>query len=117
MAILSNVGAPPIDLAAFSLDTTILDIAARIAVTAMSIHNTAGANRIVEIYVSPDTTSASGKRIALYDIVADASIDVGELIGQGIVETDAVIAVQQTAAAVAGDLNCTVTHILYTEGS
>ena len=84
MAIKSNVGVPLVSIAA--TDTTVLNPAApveRIAVTASSLHNTNAASRTVTIWESPNLTSASGNRIAVYSIGPNESADIEEIIGQG----------------------------------
>lgn len=65
----------------------------RIAITAFSIHNTTAVSVTVDIYESPDLTSASGKRVAQYAVGANASVDVAEVIGQGYVVGENIIAV------------------------
>lgn len=62
-----------------------LDDTERYAIQAMSIHNTTTATvQNVEVYISPDLTSASGVRVANYSIAGGLSRDVNELIGQGV---------------------------------
>ncbi len=65
-------------------DTTISNpLVNRIAITAFSVHNTTAGSITIDVYESPDTTSAAGKRIAQYAVGANASVDVVEVIGQG----------------------------------
>lgn len=84
MAIKSNVGIPLVPIAV--TDTTLLNPIApveRISVTACSLHNTNGAARTVTIWVSPNLTSVSGSKVAVYSIGPNESVDVEEIIGQG----------------------------------
>ena len=86
MAIFGNIDLGVTDL--LTTDTAVIDIASipdtqRYAITGLSIHNTGLASISVEIFDSPDLTSAAGKRIAKYDVAADSSESVVELIGQG----------------------------------
>lgn len=120
MSIKSGVSSAPTDLAAASNDTTLfaeLTSPSRAAITGMSLFNNAVASRIVDIYESPDTTSAAGEKIASYNIDANASVDVVELIGQGVSSGQNIIGRQTTGGASAGDVNCKLTYTLYTAGS
>lgn len=84
MAIKSNVGIPLVSIAV--TDTTLLNPLApieRIAVTACVLHNTNAAARTVTLWESPNLTSASGNRIAVYSIGPNESADIEEIIGQG----------------------------------
>lgn len=56
----------------------------RFTIEMISIHNTTTSTiSSIQIYESPDLTSASGKRVALYSLGGGESKDVFELIGQG----------------------------------
>jgi hypothetical protein len=114
MSLKGNIGLAVADLAAVSVDTVLLDLTTRVAVTGLSIHNTLTADRLVYLYESPDATSASGKRIAAYTVAGAEAVDVNEIIGQGYESTMNIIAVQQTAGAAAGDLNAKLTYLNYT---
>jgi hypothetical protein len=116
MAIKGNIGQATLDIGAVSIDTAVINFANRVAITAASLHNTTASNRAVTLYASPDTTSASGKKIADYTLAANRSEDISEIIGQGY-EGENVIAVASTGGAVAGDLNIKVTYIQYTGDS
>lgn len=86
MAIKGNVGTGVIDIAA--ADTTVYDPSVtvqRYAVSAASIFNTTLGTLTVSVYVSPNLTSASGKKVAEYVIGSLQSADAVELIGQGFV--------------------------------
>jgi len=83
---------PPIDIIAG--DTTVLNpLVNRVAVTSFSIHNTTAGAVVVDVYESPDSTSAAGERIAQYSVGANSSIDVIECIGQGYIVGQNLIAV------------------------
>lgn len=113
MAIKSNVGIPVDDIG--TTDTTIYEPAApndRVAFTALSVYNTSGATRTVTFYESPDLTSASGTEIASYDIAADDSADIIEIIGQGYEVGENIIAVADAAGC---NFRGTITE--YTGGS
>ncbi len=119
MAIQSNLSAAPTNLNA-STDTTLVAAVtgtSRQAITAFSLFNTAAAARVIDLYESPDTTSASGKKIASYNIPANYSADVVEMIGQGLSAGQNIIGKQTTGGASAGDLNSKYSYTLYTAGS
>jgi hypothetical protein len=119
MAIQSNLSQAPIGLNA-STDTTLLASVAspsRQAVTAFSLFNTTANARAIDIYESPDTTSAAGKKIASYTLAGNSSQDVTECIGQGYSAGQNIIAKQTTGGASANDLNAKLTTTLYTAGS
>lgn len=121
MAIKSNVSVAPIDLAAASTDTTLVASVsgtARQAVTAFSIFNTTASTAlVVDIYESPNTTSASGKKIASYDIPGNSSIAVVEVIGQGLSAGQNIIGRVTTGGATLGQLNAKITTTQYNAGS
>lgn len=119
MAIKSNVSTAPIDLAAATTDTTLVaEVASpsRNAITGFSLFNTAAGARAVEIYESPDTTSAAGTLVASYTIDAGASVDVVELIGQGLSAGQNIIGLQTTGGASLADVNAKITLTQYTAG-
>ncbi len=119
MTIQSNVSSAPINLNA-STDTTLIASVvspSRQAVTGFSVFNVAAASRIIDIYESPDTTSAAGKKIASYNIPANGSADVVEMIGQGLSAGQNIIGKQTTGGASLGDLNAKITLTQYTAGS
>ena len=113
MAVKGRVGLPIIDVLA--ADTTVLQPASpntRVAVSAFSLYNDTAGNVTVDIYESPDLTSASGEKVAQYVVAANSSEDVIECIGQG-------YAINQNLIAV-GDLvgvNAKVTVTEYTGSS
>lgn len=118
MAIQSNLSTSPVDLAGSVADTTLLASVAspsRQAVTGFSLYNTAAAARVVSIYESPNTTSASGKLVATYTIAAGTSQDVVECIGQGYSAGQNIVGVMASGSA--GDVNSKITTTLYTAGS
>jgi len=110
MAIRSNIGLGV--TAILAVDTPLIVPAApldRISIGAISLHNdgVAGATITVELYISPDLTSASGDRVGIYRIPDDAQVDAVALIGQG-------LAVGENLIAVGSVLGCNV-HITETE--
>jgi len=117
MSIKGNFPQDVIDLNAASTDTTLFDSDNRAAITAMSIHNTSAGDRQVSIYISSDTTSAAGKRVALYTIASGESADINEMLGQGLSDSEQIIGVQNTGGATSGDLNCKLTFVRYTGDS
>ena len=116
MSIKGNIGQAVLDLAVFSNDTVVLDFNDRVAVSALSIHNTSAADREIFFFESPDQTSANGKRVAIHTLAGGASEDVDEIIGQGYSSAQNIIAVVQTVGAL-GDVNAKLTYIQYTGGS
>lgn len=121
MAILSNVSSAPIDLAAVSTDTTLVaevGAGSRQAITGFSIFNTTASTVLsVDIYESPDGTSAAGKKIASYAIPGNTSQDVVELIGQGISTGQNIIGRQTTSGATSGQLNAKISTTQYNANS
>jgi hypothetical protein len=116
MAIRSNISPAPIALAAASTDTTLLAavVGSRFAITGMSIFNTTASTSLtVDFYDSSNTTSASGTKIASYTLDGNSSIDVVELIGQGVLATRNIIGRVTTGGATLGDLNCKMTYTQY----
>lgn len=93
MSIRSKVGVDVVDIG--TTDTVILTVPeVRQSVSAMSLHNTTSGTSIpVEIYISPDATTAGGTRVAYYNIPGNDSYDVSELIGQGFKSTEYVVAI------------------------
>ena len=89
MAIKSNIGSNPIpvlvaDTTLYQLVTTVND---RYHVGALSMFNTSTTlTTVVEIYVSPDLTSASGNYIGRLNLGPLSSGDVNEIVGQGLTE-------------------------------
>lgn len=112
MAIRTGISPAPIALAAVSTDTTLLAAitGSRLQVTALSLYNNAASPRTVGIYDSSNTTSASGTLIATYTIDAGASVDVVEMIGQGLAATRNLIGRQTTGGALLGDVNAKITY-------
>lgn len=117
MAIYSNKTEGVQDLAASSADKVLHNQANRTAITGFSIFNESGANAAVDIYESPDNTSASGTKRATYTIADDESVDIIEFIGQGMKADIRIIAVVTTGGLVAGDLNSKITYTEYTGSS
>ncbi len=114
MAIKGNVGTGVI--AILTTDTVLLNPDAgdreRAAVSAAWIHNTSGSTIVVEIFESPDLTSASGARIDYYSINTNTSADISGIIGQGFSATGNIIAKADTVGC-----NALLTLIEYTAGS
>ena len=112
MTIKGNVDGGVIDVLAS--DTVIVEpgsLAAveRIAVSGLSLHNTAVGTVIVKLYQSPDLTSASGDRLAYYSIAPNESADITELMGQGFLTN--IIAVGDAIG-----VNAKVSYTTYTAG-
>ena len=112
MAITGNKSVAILDIG--TSDTTLITAPTeRMAVEAMVLHNETGAGVVtVEVFISPDTTSAAGTRIAKYAIAVDASVDVSELIGQGFSSSEYIIGKADVTGAV---VKSTITE--YTAGS
>lgn len=112
MAIFGNLPQNPIDVG--TSDTTIINVGGtiytRIAISALSLHNTTGASITVELYHSPDATSASGERVANVSVPANSSEDVNSLIGQAVNNTRFIVAVGDAAGC-----NALMSYTGYTE--
>lgn len=120
MAIKSNIGQNSTAVAASSTDTVLLadlGVNNRSVVTGLSIFNTTGGNIAIDLYESPDNTSASGMKIGTYTIATLASVQPVEIIGQGYASGRRLIGRVTTAAISSGDLNFKLTYTLYNAGS
>lgn len=98
-------------------DTAILSLASpveRAAVTNAVLHNDGSAAAVitVEIFISPDLTSASGQRIAVYTIQDNGNVLIDTIVDQGFTAAQNIIA----KADVAG-CNSLLTIIEYENGS
>ena len=110
MAIISNVGAGVIPI--LTTDTVVYDLFApveRYCVTQCNAHNTTVAGITLEIYISPNLTSASGSVIYEKAISAGDSVDIDAILGLGTNQN-------VIAKASAVGINLTMTKIDYTEG-
>ena len=117
MAIQGNLSAGVQELAASNGDKSLHNIAFRTAITGFSLFNTTAVNVVVEIYESPNGTSASGEQVAQYTMAPDSSVDVVECIGQGYAASIQIIAKITTAGINAGDVTGKVTYTRYTGAS
>lgn len=116
MAIRSFISPAPIALAAAATDTTLLAAVtgSRFGITGMSIFNTTASTVLaVDFYDSSNTTSASGTKIASYILDGNTSVDVVELIGQGVAATRNIIGRVTTGGATLGQLNCKISYTQY----
>jgi hypothetical protein len=116
MAVKGNLSQGLVSLAAATTDTTLVQpsIAVnRLAVTAAILSNTESANREVELYESPNLTSASGTLVATYVLAAEETALIEEIIGQAYESGQNIIAVQTTGGASAGDVVARVTYTTY----
>jgi hypothetical protein len=94
-------------------DTTVIQLpfgVERVGVTAASVHNTTGANRVLTLWESPNLTSASGSVIAEYTVLPDSSVDIQEVLGQGYENTNII------AQASSAGLNFRSSGTTYTDG-
>lgn len=114
MAIKGNVGLGVIPV--LTTDTVLLETddgsRERVAVSASYLHNDGGVTIIIEIFVSPDLTSASGDRIDYYSIADNESVDISGIIAQGFGSTENIIAVADVVGC-----NALTTIVEYTGGS
>jgi len=94
MTVKTGVSGGTTDIA--TTDTAIMQVVAnsnRERVEAFTISNTTGGTVVVDIYESPDLTTASGKRIAQYTLTAESSAQVVEAIGQSLIVGRNIIAI------------------------
>lgn len=110
MAIRGNVGSGSIDVT--TVDTVIYEQASidRYQVTALNTYNDTGAGILVEFWVSPNLTSASGDKVASVTIGAASDIDINAIVGQGYSNLNII------AKAASVGLNASITVTEYTEG-
>jgi hypothetical protein len=78
----------------------------RYAVSAMAIHNPTAGTIVVDLFRTADNTSLNGTRVAQYELLADASADALEIIGQGYIAGTSIVAV---ADVVGTNIDSTVT--------
>ena len=84
MAIKSNVGVGVVSV--LTTDTVIYQLTApveRYAITECNAHNTNASALILEVYVSPDLTSASGKIVSKITIPSGQDFDINAVLGLG----------------------------------
>lgn len=120
MAIQSNISTGVTDLAAANTDTVLLAeaVGTRFAITAFSIFNTTASTQLtIDIYESTDGTSAAGKKVASYTLDGNTSVDIAELIGQGLIAGNNIVGRVTTGGATLGELNSKLTYTRYTAGS
>ena len=97
-------------------DTAILNpTSVRFAVTAAVLTNTADAARTVEIYESPDQTSASGELVATLVLDALEALPIEEVIGQSYNVGENLVAVASNGSG--GDVKARLTYTHYTGSS
>ena len=110
MAIKSNVGVGVVSV--LTTDTVIYQLSApteRYAITECNAHNSTSASISIEIYISPDATSASGKIVSKISIPANQDVDINAVLGLGTNQN-------VIAKASAVGINMTMTKTEYTEG-
>jgi hypothetical protein len=104
MAVRAFIDAGTVSLAVG--DNTLVDFSsltdvARYGVTACSLYNNNSSTETVEVYRSPNTTSASGTLLDIVSIPADSQEDVGGLMGLAIGNSDNIIAVSSATGITA----------------
>jgi hypothetical protein len=83
----------------------------RYAITAFNIFNNSASAVTVNLFSSPDLTSASGEKVAQYSIPANSDIDINALIGQGYMGFNII-----ATASTGGVLNASITLTAYDGG-
>jgi hypothetical protein len=118
MGIKSGLSVGPIEVAASSTDTPIHAPGAfRTAVTASVITNNAAINVTVQIYESPNATSASGELLETITLAPSEEQDVISIVGQGFQASQQIIARVTTAAVILGDVISKLSYTMYTGDS
>lgn len=117
MAIKGNLSTGVQDLAATDTDISLHDLSNRSAIMGFSLFNITSGDITVNIFESPDGTSAAGTWVATYVLPGTSSTDVIECIGQGYAATINLVARIPTAAVNAGDVNAKLTYTIYTGDS
>jgi hypothetical protein len=87
MAIKSNIGVGVISVG--TGDTTIYQLTAptqRYAITESNAHNSAASATTLEVYISPNLTSASGKIVSKMTIPPGQDFDVNAILGLGTIQ-------------------------------
>ena len=117
MAIRGNLGQPIVTVA--NTDTTIYQkptsSVQRYAVTAFNCFNNSSSAVTINVFVSPNLTSASGKKIGQYSIPANKDLDINSLIGQGLGTGDDINII--AVAGTTGVINAALTITTYDDGS
>lgn len=116
MAIKGNVGLGVTSILA--TDTVLINTATlpgtpeRIAITAASLHNTTASPIVVQVYVSPNLTTASGSRVDYISIAANSTSDISGIISEGIDSTLNIVAIADLVGC-----NAFLSIAEYTSGS
>jgi len=116
MAIRGNIGLNVVPILA--TDTVLINTGIlpgfpeRIAITAASLHNTTAGSIVVQVYVSPDLTTASGKRVDSVTLATNETMDIPGIISQGLDSVLNIIAIADLIGC-----NASLTIVEYTAGS
>lgn len=114
MAIRGNIGVSAQEIINPG-DTHLVNITGsveRIAITAASLYNNSGAAVQVNLFESPDATTASGTKIDQISVPANGTISVGSLLGQGYSAAQNIV-----ATAAAANVFFSYTRTEYDDGS
>ncbi len=110
MTITANIGVGPTDVLA--ADTDFFTIPNdRVSVGAFYIYNDTAGSITVDVYISPNTTSASGDKVDQLIISPNDGLDVEGVIGQGYTEGEHIILVGGAVGC-----NATMTYTRFTGG-
>ena len=112
MTIKSNLGTSVINI--LTTDTTLFapnPSIDRYQVGACNVYNTSISNTVLRVYVSPDTTSASGNLVETIEIRAGEEEDINSIVGQGYTAFNIIL------VGAATGLNASLTRTEYSGGS
>lgn len=115
MSIRGNIGQPVVTV--LNTDTTIYakgSAIERYAVTAFSCFNNSAAPVDINIFISPNLTSASGKKLGQYSIPANSDVDINSIVGQGFGTGNDLNVI--ATASTTGVINAKITIITYDGG-
>jgi biotin-(acetyl-CoA carboxylase) ligase len=92
-------------------DNVISLVENRIMVTALNSYNTSANDITIDFYISPDDTSASGKKVATVIVETGKDKDTSAIIGEGYNVDDRIIAVPTATG-----INLTLTYMQFIGG-
>jgi len=110
MSIKGNLGEGPVNIGTTDTVLFIPGIIDRYHVGAFAMFNDTANTVTVDIYISPNVTSASGIKVESISLAADQAIDINAVIGQGYTALNII------GVASAVGLNSTITRTEYTNG-
>ncbi|MCK4820145.1 hypothetical protein KA005_30550 [bacterium] len=101
----NSIGVIPVLVA----DNLLLTVVGKVGIEALNCHNTGTTDVTLTFYISPDLTSASGKKVSKIILPGGEDQDINAIIGQGYSVGDNIIIV-----ADAVNVNCSMSYTQFT---